>query len=170
VYSANAQIPEAVQGIVREHREYIELFDVVRAEHTLVVKRFGELSARERVEVERSLGSVLREWAPIGARGRGFDVFTDPPDGQGPVLYLAVESPGLEALHRNLLDAFGAVSSRIEGDSYVPHITLARGGDRTAIGSLTSRSVEPVEWMIEEVYLWDARYQRPITHYRLPHR
>ncbi len=90
----------------------------------------------------------------------GLGAFEAPVAGPAPVAYLAVESPGLEALHDELVEAFGAVPG-LEGEDYVPHVTLARGGDVEALSALEGAAVEPVAWTVDELLLWDARRSKP---------
>jgi len=95
------------------------------------------------------------------------DYFARPPRGPGPVVYLAVESPGLRRLHRRLVERFGAVPG-LEGDDYVPHVTLARGGDPAAAERAATRDVEPVAWTVSELEAWDAERREAIGRIDLP--
>lgn len=168
MYSLNAPVPAAVDRLVDDHADRLAAFETIRDVYTLVIKRFGPRAPAAVDALARDLETVLAEWGPIEARITGFDAFSDPPGGPAPVLYLAVESPGLVALHEALIRTFGTVSSEIEGERYVPHITLARGGARTAIAPLTDREIDPIMWTIDEVTLWDARYDQPVSTFSLP--
>ncbi len=168
MYSLNAPAPSAVDTIFERFRESLQAFDVVRTSPTLLVKRFGPRSLADLSTLEGSLDDALSGWGPIEARANEIDAFLDPPDGPAPVVYLAIDSPGLEALHRHLVAEFGVGPEVIEGDQYVPHITLARGGHRTDLRSLTSASIDPIRWTIEELHLRDVTYDQPARQFHLP--
>ncbi len=167
VYSLNAECPEEISDISDRYEHLLAPFERIREDHTLLVKRFHRRSPRTIEEIELELERRLTYWAPIPARVDGFGAFVDPPGGVGPVIYLTVKSPGLIELHRELVDIFGTVVETIEGDHYVPHVTVARGGERTAIRPLTEKSIESVDWLIDELVLWDARYDQPVRRYTL---
>lgn len=167
MYSLNTESPEEVTAIVDQFDDLLSSFERIRDDRTVLIKRFHRKSPRALEKLADDLGRRLAYWAPIQARIEGFDVFVDPPAGRGPVVYLTVRSPGLIELHRELADAYGTVIDSIEGEHYVPHITLARGGERTDIRPLTKASVEPVDWSIDELTLWDGRYSQPVRRYEL---
>ncbi|ELZ44283.1 hypothetical protein C464_15660 [Halorubrum coriense DSM 10284] len=77
-------------------------------------------------------------------------------------MYLAVESDGLVRLHRRLCAAFGVVEG-IEGDDYVPHVTLARGGDPGpgAVADLVAAEFDPIRWRVHALDVWDPEYREP---------
>lgn len=164
MYSLNAPVPSAVARLAGDlARDLPAATPRERGTHTLVVKRLGggdhetfaHLSARARDAVAGA--------PACRARVDGLGVFPDPPLGTGPVVYLRVESPGLHALHERLCAAIDPVED-IEGEGYTPHVTVARGGDPDAARALTERSVDPVEWAVEELVFWDAeRNQRAGT-------
>jgi 2'-5' RNA ligase len=165
VYSVNVPVP----GRVRELAEslYPELvgFETVREEHSCLLKRLGETDhvAQLQHRTHRAL-----EGAPaVEAKITGLDYFADPPLGAAPVVYLAVESPGLERLHADLVETFGAVDG-LEGADYVPHGTLARGGDEEAARRLADRDIEPITWTVTELEFWDGTYKLPVSRVRLP--
>jgi 2'-5' RNA ligase len=86
------------------------------------------------------------------------------------VVYLAVESPGLRQVHDRVLDDFSAVEE-FQGDDYVPHVTLARGGGVAAEQTarrLAEREIEPVTWTVERLGLWDAKYEEEVATFSLP--
>ncbi|MDZ7701069.1 MAG: 2'-5' RNA ligase family protein [Halobacteriales archaeon] len=103
-----------------------------------------------------SSGSRSPTPSPVDVRIDGLGAFEAPVTGPAPVAYLAVESPGLEALHARLVEAFGAVEG-LEGEAYVPHVTVARGGDAAALEPLDGVEIDPVEWTVTELWCWDAR-------------
>lgn len=170
MYSLNAVIPPAANEFRDDLAEVLEPFEERRDPLTLVVKRFGSRAPTELASLTRSLGEILQQWGPIAAEIEGVDVFVDPPGGLGPVVYLDITSPGLESLHRQLVDRFGVVDPAIEGAQYVPHITLARGGPRTGIDSVMDTSLATHEWTIEELMLWTARQDTAVTRFSLPYR
>lgn len=170
VYSLNAVVPHAAIERRDELHEVLEPFEERRDPLTLVVKRFGSRAPTELDSLTQSLGEILQQWGPIAAEIEGIDVFVDPPGGPGPVVYLDITSPGLESLHQQLVDRFGVVDPTIEGHRYVPHITLARGGARTGIDSVTNTTISTHEWTIEELMLWSARHDTAVTRFSLPYR
>jgi 2'-5' RNA ligase len=160
VYSCNVPVPAEVsrlaRGLARECREATP-----RDRHSLVLKRLGDgdpggLAGR----VRRTLAGT----APFEVRVTGVGVFREPPVGRGPVAYLSVESPRLLALHRELCAAFDPVDG-IEGDDYVPHVTVARGGDADR---LAGRSIEARTWTVESLTLWSAEYDEGVERLSLP--
>ena len=154
MYSLNSPIPGRVARIASELRPVLSAFESVRERHSLLVKRLGRGNLNRTVARARE---VLAGTSPVGARVTGIDVFRDPPRGPGPVVYLAVESSGLRDIHAALLREFGAIE-RLEGDEYVPHVTLARGGSPlAATEELLARAVDTVEWTITELEVYDAR-------------
>jgi 2'-5' RNA ligase len=159
VYSLNVPVPGAVSALAsRLARDLPGARARTRADHTLVVKRledgedFPRLAARAR--------EVLSGTPAFEARVSGVDYFADAETGPSPVVYLAVESPGLVALHHRLVGAFDPVAG-LEGDAYVPHVTVARGGTVEAARRLADRTVEPVEWTVSRLAFWDA--ERNVT-------
>jgi len=156
VYSLNAPLPGEVSALAsRLARDLPAARARPRETHGLVVKRLG---GGDRTRFQR-LSARAREalaGAPaIEARVTGVDFFAEAAAGPSPVVYLAVESPGIEALHRRLLDAFDPVED-IEGEAYVPHVTVARGGTLAAARRLTEREIDPIEWAVTELVFWDA--------------
>jgi 2'-5' RNA ligase len=131
-------------------------FESVRTTPTLVLKRFdGSLSAHA---IESEIRLALADSSPFAVRLEGIGTFKDPVAGAGPVVYLAVESPGLEGLHTQLVDRFGAHEG-LEGDDYVPHVTLARGSGMHGVAPLEDAAIDPLEWTVSELWFWDARLQ-----------
>ncbi|EMA66074.1 hypothetical protein C461_12908 [Halorubrum aidingense JCM 13560] len=90
----------------------------------------------------------------------GIRTFDVPASGSRPVVYLAVESDALVRLHRRLCAVYGAISG-IEGDAYVPHVTLARGGnpDPGVVADLVAADVEPIRWRVHALDLYDPEYR-----------
>ena len=157
--SLNVPVPAGVRRLVESLRPALSPFESVRETPTLVAKRFdGSLPAGA---LESEVRLALADAEPFDVRVAGLGAFEDPIAGPAPVAYLAVESPGLEALHAELVGAFGAVQG-LEGADYVPHVTLARGGPPDALSALEGAAVEPVAWRADELYLWDARRAEPV--------
>lgn len=153
MFSLNAPVPGDLKRFASDLAPALLAFDSVRERHALVLKRFEEGSIdRIRAETRR----VLDGEPPVEARATGIGVFSDPLTPPGPVVYLAIESPGLRRLHGLLVETFGAVEG-FEGDDYVPHVTLARGGSAEAAERLRDRSVDPIAWTVRELRFWDAR-------------
>ncbi|MFB6146174.1 MAG: 2'-5' RNA ligase family protein [Halobacteriaceae archaeon] len=167
MYSLNAPVPPAVRALADDLAPALTAADDVRDEFTLVVKRLraddrdGFRAVRERVR------GTLAGAPAVAARVDEVGVFRDPPAGDAPVIYLAVESPGLLALHRRLCDAVDPVPG-IEGDAYAPHVTVARGGDPAVADRLAGRAVGPVEWTVDELAYYDGRHGEQVGTVSLP--
>lgn len=167
MYSLNVPVPGAVSERVWDLRSALTGSERLRDELTLVVKRLDARSAGEFAAIERAIREELSGTAPFEAELTGIDCFEDPPAGPAPVVYLAVESPGLEALHSELVDRFGAVGET-EGDAFVPHITIARGGNPSAIAELEDASITGYRWTVDRLIFWDARRELPAGDLNLP--
>lgn len=157
MFSLNAPVPADISALATELRSALLPADRIRDELTLVVKRLPADSWDEFVAVERTARQALADQPPVDARIDGVGLFRDPPAGPAPVLYLRVDSPGLHTLHRRLVDRFDAVPG-IEGDGYVPHITLARGaGSETARERVEAAGVPAFQWTIDRLVFHDGR-------------
>lgn len=155
-YSLNAPLPDAVRAVARDLRTELPPGVRPRERPTLVVKRLG--TGGHRTLAERARGALAGA-SPCAARLDGLGTFDG---GTGPVVHLTVESPGLRALHDRLCGTFDPVPG-IEGDAYVAHVTLGRGGDPDAVAAFCEREVEPAEWIVETLLLWSARYREPVA-------
>ncbi|MFC5133245.1 MULTISPECIES: 2'-5' RNA ligase family protein [Haloferacaceae] len=178
MFSLNVPIPPAVGRLAADLQPKLSGFDRVRDRHTLVCKRFGvaDVSASEDVasgtvgdppsrpialdrlrdRLRRSVASV----DPFAVAVVGVDAFETPASGSGPVVYLVVESDGLVRLHRRLCAEYGAIEG-IEGEAYVPHVTLARGGETAAASRLVDAGVEfePIRWRVHALDLYDPEFR-----------
>jgi len=165
VYSLNVPLPSSVtRTATRLARDLPSARARVRGEHTLVCKRLGEgpygrLAARLR---EALAGTPVFE-----ARVTGVDYFAEAVTGPSPVVYLAVESPQLRQLHDRLAETFEPVEG-MEGEAYVPHVTVARGGDRAGVERLAAREVEPITWTVTELLAYDAERGESTGRFSLP--
>lgn len=167
MYSLNAPVPSAVAALADDlARDLVDAQSRVRGSHTLVVKRlidddlgYAHLEARAR--------DALAGTAACEARVADVEVFETVPSGTAPVVFLRVESPGLEALHDQLCEAFDPVSG-IEGEDFVPHVTIARGGRIESARTLAETEIDPVEWVVDELVFWDAEREQPATRVTLP--
>ncbi|MFW5918024.1 MAG: 2'-5' RNA ligase family protein, partial [Haloferacaceae archaeon] len=143
MYSVNAPVSGDVERLAEELFPRLTAFDTIRRRHALLVKRLSDLAAAQ-VGPDRlaeRLRPVLSGTPAFEVRITGIDYFVDPPRGPGPVVYLAVESPPLRRLHLRLVDEFGAVDD-LEGESYVHHVTLARGGSLQDAARLAETEIE----------------------------
>lgn len=165
--SLNVPVPGRVAAIAGELRPALADFDRVTDRHTLVLKRLSEADPNGlETRVRRALGGA----PAFEVRTDGIGAFEEPVAGPAPVVYLAVESPGLHQVHRQLCSAFGAVPE-LEGDDYVPHVTLARGGGadaEEAVERLRETEVESVTWTVSELAFWDATYGEVVGRVSLP--
>lgn len=153
MYSLNVPVPGAVERLAADLHPHLTAFDRIRDRHSLVCKRF-EVDEAEYDHLRERLRVALSPTPAFEARVTGIDAFETPPHGSGPVLYLAVESPGLHDLHRRLVDVFGAVHDDLEGEAYVPHVTLARGDGVEAVDGLRDLDIDPITWTVSELRLW----------------
>lgn len=159
MYSCNVPVPSAVSRLARGLAS--EAFRATpRDRHTLLVKRLGE---GDPGTLARSVREAVEGIPPFAVSVTGVDVFENPPTGTAPVAYLAVESAELGRLHRALCAEFDPVEE-LEGDDYVPHVTVARGGDA---GDLAGRAVDH-EWSVETLLLWSGDYGEPVERISLP--
>jgi 2'-5' RNA ligase len=173
VTSLNAPLPRVVARLASDLAAALPAArERGRGEHSLVVKRLGEPTAGE-PDPDRShrLAARLREalagTPAFEARIAELDLFEEPTAGPAPVVYLAVESSGLRGLHARLCDEFGAVDG-LEGDEYVPHVTVARGGDADAARRLVDRAIDPVEWVVSELVFYHSRHSESSSRFSLP--
>ena len=174
MFSLNVPLAPAVERLAADLHPKLRGFETVRERRTLVCKRFGVADVSESGErgaepprrsdaldrLRGRLGRPLGRTAPFEVAVTGVDVFDAPASGSAPVVYLVVESQGLVRLHERLCDAFGAVEG-IEGDDYVPHVTLARGGNPEpgAVASLVDAAFDPVRWRVHALDVWDPAFR-----------
>lgn len=159
MYSLNAPVPADVSRLARGLAT--DCFDATpRDRHTLVVKRLGDGEPR-RLAGEVRARIVGTE--PFPARITGVETFENPATGRGPVAYLRIDAPAIERLHRRLCERFDPVEG-IEADGYVPHVTVARGGDA---GRLAGRDLD-YEWTVDALVVWSTEYREPAERIALP--
>ncbi|MDS0297276.1 2'-5' RNA ligase family protein [Halogeometricum sp. S1BR25-6] len=161
MFSLNVPIPGRVERLASELHPALTSFDSIRDRHSLVLKRFDtalDADADSLPHLRERLRGTLRGVGPFEIRTDGIGAFEIPTKGPGPVVYLAIESPGLFDLHDRLCAEFGTVPE-MEGDDYTPHVTLARGGRIEDARTLVERDIEEVGWTVEEVRVWDGRYR-----------
>jgi len=166
-HSLNVPVPGRVERLASELRPELSAFDRVRTRHTLLVKRLAGVADGSLPHLRERLRELLSGAPAFEARVTGVDYFAEPTAGPGPVVYLAVESPGLSRLHRRLVGELGAVEG-VEGEAYVPHVTLARGGEIADAERLAGRPVEPVTWTVSELAVFDADRRESVARFGLP--
>ncbi len=169
MYSLNVPIPVAVRDLAASLRPALAGFNRVREsrDRTLVLKRLPAEDRREYIEVERRAREALRGAPALEAAVTGIDVFRDPPNGPGQVVYLAVESPGLYDLHDRLVAEFDPIEP-LEGEQYTPHVTLARGDDEASIQDLLAREIDPITFAITALEFYDGTHGERIDTISLP--
>ena len=168
MYSLNVPVPGIVKERAWELRRPLTGVERHRDELSLVVKRLEARTSGEFAAESQAVREWCRGTPPFEIRLPRIETFEDPPAGPAPVIYLAVESPAIEELHATLVDALGAVTA-VEGDHYVPHITLGRGLDDPAVlAQLDEHSFEPISWSVERLCFWDARREVEIGSVPLP--
>ena len=168
MYSLNVALPSSVTRLAgRLAGELPRARARPRGEHTLVVKRLGSGDHAAYARLEARTRAAVRDTTPFEVRIAGVEQFAEAVTDPSPVVYLAVESPGLWLLHERLCGPFDPVEG-MEGDDYVPHVTVARGGDPAAARRLTERAVEPIEWTAEELVFFDAERGQSVSRVALP--
>ena len=167
MYSLNVPVPREVERLAEEFRPALLGFETIRERHTLLCKRLGDAPPGGVPRLREQVRTALAGAPAFEARISGIGVFEHPPLGEGPVVYLAVESAGLRRVHERLVGEFSAVEE-FEGDDYVPHVTLARGGDVETARQVAEREIEPVTWTVNRLVLWDANYEEEVATFSLP--
>jgi len=157
VYSLNVPVPADVARLAGDvARELPEARARTRNEHTLVAKRLGDGIRETFDRLAARTREALAGQPAFEARVTGVEYFSDAVSGTSPVVYLAVESPGLVALHHELAETFEPVEA-VEGEAYVPHVTVARGGSPAAADRIAQREIDAIDWTVSELRFWDAK-------------
>ena len=65
------------------------------------------------------------------------------------------------------IEHFDAVPG-LEGSEYVPHVTLARGGSAGAAEALRDVDIDPIEWVVPELVVYDAVHRERVSRVSLP--
>lgn len=168
MYSLNVPVPTQVASAASDlSQELPRARARTRGEHTLGVKRLASDRDAPYSRIEAQTRDLLRGQPPFEARISEVGVFENPPVGTAPVVYFAVESPELLALHDRLAERFGIVSEAIEGDNYSPHVTIARGGSRE-MAERAAGDIEPMTWSVDQLLFWDAAHDQPVSTVSLP--
>ena len=148
-------MPQNVVRLVGEVTPRLKGWEEVCEEPTLVIKRFERKDLDGHMESE--IKFLLENVEPFNVKIGNLKKFDVAVRGSSPVLYLEIKSPGMKALHETLVSAFGCVKG-IEGENYIPHITLARGGGKEDINF----SVLPgsTQWTAKMLEFWDRDKRR----------
>jgi 2'-5' RNA ligase len=160
--SLNVPVPGDIRRQVDTLRPYL---GTDRQQYTLVCKRLGD--GNDGAAVRKRVRRELAGHPPFEVRTTGLETFDDPARGDAPVVYLAVESPPLVALHERLCDVVDPVPG-IEGPDYVPHITIGRGGSNSSIQQLEHRRPVAKSWTVSRLVFWDGRHGEEIGRLSLP--
>ena len=167
VYSLNVAIPGEIHALTERLRPQLLTCDTIRDTKTLVVKRFPATDRDELTRAQKKTRDALRGTDPFRIRVTGVEQFEIPASGDGPVLFLAIDSPALEAIHDRLVTVFDAAPG-IEGEDYRPHITIARGGDPEVVEDILQTEIEPLSVAVNRLIYWDAQRNLPTGELRLP--
>lgn len=164
MYSLNVPVPSRVAVLAGEvARDLPAAHARCRGEHTLCAKRLdGNGTSPTYNRLDARAREALADQPPFEVSITGISYFPEAIKGSAPVVYLAVESPGLRRLHERLTDVFPPVEE-IEGDSYTPHVTVARGGSMAAAERVADRQLDPVSWTVSELSLWDAARRQSMS-------
>ena len=167
MYSLNVPVPGTVERLAADLHPRLVVFDQIRERHSLVCKRF-DVDETAYDHLRERLRVALSPTPAFEIRITGIDAFDTPVRGPGPVVYLSVESPGLYDLHRRLVEEFDIVHNELEGEGYVPHVTLARGGDSLDADRLRDLDIDPVTWTVSELDLWSQVHHEKAWTVSLP--
>jgi 2'-5' RNA ligase len=168
VYSLNIPVPTRAATVARDvAQELPTARRRNRGEHTLGVKRLASDPDTAYSRLEARTREVLIGQPAFEVRIDAIECFENAPVGTSPVVYLAVDSPELLGLHRRLLEVFGSVHDRIEGEEYTPHVTIARGGSQERAERVTGE-IDAIEWTVTELEFWDGTHNQPISTVSLP--
>lgn len=161
MYSCNVPVPTEVARLARGLA--VDCIEATpRDRHTLVVKRLGEGRPEE---FTRRIRRTLEGTPPFEVRTAGVELFEEPETGSGPVAYLRIESPTLFGIHEELCSVSEPIEG-LEGDGYVPHVTIARGGDADRLaGAETGGSIT---WTVDSLLVWAGPYGEPAERISLP--
>lgn len=164
MYSLNVPVPGEIRRLAATLHPRLAGFERVRERHTMVCKRF---ETRDHRRLSKRIRRALSGTPAFEARVTGIESFDDPVRGPGPVVYLAVESPGLIDTHDRLVERFNPIPD-LEGADYVPHVTLARGGSAAAVDALRTVDIDPIEWVVSELVVYDAGHRERVSRIPLP--
>ncbi|WP_336000812.1 2'-5' RNA ligase family protein [Halorientalis halophila] len=168
MYSLNVPVPSAVAALAGELATDLPTAHTRdRGRHTLGVKRLGGDGPSDYARLEARTREALTGTPTFEARVTGIEIFEAAPVGTSPVVYLAVESPGLRDLHLDLCAVFEPVDD-IEGEGYTPHVTIARGGHAETAERVAAREIDPLEWTVDELVFWDSERIEPVSTVSLP--
>jgi 2'-5' RNA ligase len=169
VYSLNVPVPSDVARLASSlARELPDARARRRNEHTLVCKRLDPSGGADAVHrLDARVREAVAGTPPFAVRVAGVDQFPEAPTGSSPVVYLAVESPGLRRVHERLCEVFDPVDG-LEGGEYTPHVTVARGGSPERASALCERTVDRVEWTVSELQLYHADHHQSVRTLSLP--
>lgn len=167
VFSLNVPVPSEVARLAAEVSRHLpEARPRGRGNHSLVCKRLGT-EDDDYPYIETRAREALAGTAPFVARVTEIDTFEDAVTGSSPVVYLTVESTGLEELHSRLSERFDPLPN-LEGDAYTPHVTIARGGSRERAHEVSDMEVDPVEWTVTTLQFRDAKRSQAVSTVSLP--
>ena len=167
MYSLNVPVPGRVRRLASDLHPQLVAFAHHPSDHTLLAKRLDASTPSDRHRVQRQVRNALGGLPPFAVRIDGIDYFANPTSGTGPVVYLTVDSPGLQDAHDRLVDELESLLG-LGGDDYVPHVTLARDGPTEAAERAASIDVDPIEWTVERLEFYDAHLEEPAGEIRLP--
>lgn len=166
MYSLNVPVPADVARLATDlARRLPEARDRVRGDHSLVIKRFD--GSQSYAHLEARVREFLAGQPSYEARVTRVDSFESAVSGPSPVVYLEVESPQLQRLHNQLVDEFGAVAG-FEGENYVPHVTIARGGTMEMASRLAETPIDSIIWTVTQLTFRDGKRGESISRVSLP--
>lgn len=167
MFSVNVPVPGRVRRVASDLHPQLVAFEHLPSDHTLLVKRLAASTPSERHRAKARVRDALHGLGPFAVCVTGVDYFATPTSGTSPVVYLAIESPGLEAAHDRLVDEFGAFDG-LGGEDYVPHVTIARDGTIDAAEAATAVDVDELEWTVDRLEFYDAHDAHPVGELHLP--
>lgn len=134
----------------------------------LTLRFIGEVDRHVATDVAERLSElkhppVLLRLGPLGVFDRRGKVHT---------LYASVEpSEALTLLARKASRAVEAAGLEVERRAFTPHITLARfgsrGPQREELTEVLSQRVRPMDWLADEVLLYESHLGKGGSHYEV---
>ncbi len=151
MWSLNVSIPQGIVRAIEEMAPVSRGWEEIVEEPTLVIKRFEKEDLDGHIESE--IKFLLENVEPFTVEIGNLEMFEVADRGTSPVLYIEVKSIGMKLIHETLVSVFGCVKG-VEGENYIPHITIARGSGVKNIDF--SDFSGPTWWTAKTLEFWDG--------------
>ncbi|HIJ12598.1 MAG TPA: 2'-5' RNA ligase family protein [Halobacteriales archaeon] len=150
MWSLNVSIPQGIVRAIGEITPVLGRGEGIVEEPTLVIKRFEKEDLDGHIESE--IKFLLENVEPFIVEIGNLEMFEVADRGTSPVRYIEVKSIGIKVLHETLVSVFGCVKG-VEGENYIPHITIARGSGAKNLDF--SDFSGPIQWTANTLEFWD---------------